>query len=150
MERRYFTLEGANRLVPAVAAAMDRALQLRVLLRREIDALAHQGLHVSQAVLMGREPERVPPGSENALERARGLYATIMDELRSVEALGADVKGREDGLVDFWSLLDGETEVLLCWKLGESAIAFFHHPDDGFAGRKPVSGRRFSDVRRST
>jgi hypothetical protein len=38
MERRYFTLDGANRLVPAVAAAMDRALQLHLLLRREIDA----------------------------------------------------------------------------------------------------------------
>jgi len=28
--------------------------------------------------------------------------------------------------------------VLLCWRLGEPAIAHWHSEEDGFAGRKPV------------
>jgi hypothetical protein len=41
------------------------------------------------------------------------------------------------GLVDFPSIIDGE-EVLLCWRSDEESIAFYHRPDDGFAGRKPI------------
>lgn len=143
MERRYFTLDEANDLVPQVALAMDRALQMHLLLQRELDELSGRGLNASQAVLMGRPPERMVPGAEDALERARGIYAAILEELGAVEELGADVKGVQDGLVDFWTLLDGTTEVLLCWKIGEAAISWFHRPEDGFAGRQPVQGRRF-------
>jgi len=28
--------------------------------------------------------------------------------------------------------------VLLCWRLGEDEIGFWHGTDDGFAGRKPL------------
>jgi len=28
--------------------------------------------------------------------------------------------------------------VLLCWKLGEDEIAFWHRVEDGFAGRRPI------------
>jgi hypothetical protein len=28
--------------------------------------------------------------------------------------------------------------VLLCWKLGEDEVAFWHGLEDGFAGRRPV------------
>ncbi|MFA7228107.1 MAG: DUF2203 domain-containing protein [Melioribacteraceae bacterium] len=41
------------------------------------------------------------------------------------------------GLVDFPSVIDGE-EVLLCWRSDEKSVAFYHSPDDGFAGRKPI------------
>jgi hypothetical protein len=41
------------------------------------------------------------------------------------------------GLVDFPSIIDGE-EVLLCWRSDEESISFYHSPDDGFAGRKPI------------
>ncbi len=36
--------------------------------------------------------------------------------------------------------VDGEI-VLLCWKLGESAITHWHGTNEGFAGRKPVDER---------
>jgi hypothetical protein len=28
--------------------------------------------------------------------------------------------------------------VLLCWKLGEDEILYWHGADEGFAGRKPL------------
>src|SRR5918911_520443 len=60
--------------------------------------------------------------------------ASCVDELN---ALGVQVKDLDDGLVDFpaWR---GDEEVLLCWRLGEDEVAFWHGADEGFAGRKPL------------
>lgn len=54
-----------------------------------------------------------------------------------IQALGAIVKDLELGLVDFPSLRDGD-EVLLCWRVGEDAIEFWHPVDEGFSGRRPL------------
>jgi hypothetical protein len=47
------------------------------------------------------------------------------------------VKDIDTGLLDFPSLRGGE-EVLLCWRLGEDEVAWWHRPEDGFAGRQPL------------
>jgi hypothetical protein len=54
-----------------------------------------------------------------------------------IQALGAIVKDLELGLVDFPSLRQGE-EVLLCWRVGEDEIRFWHPVDEGFSGRRPL------------
>jgi hypothetical protein len=141
--RRYFTLEEANALVPRVALRMERAVQLHMLVRRAMHGLGSAGVSVSPALLTEEEPPEVPAGSRSLLFQARATYEALCAEVRAIEALGAEVKGVEHGLVDFPSLLDGETEVLLCWKLGEKRIDHFHDPEAGFAGRRPVQGHRF-------
>jgi hypothetical protein len=98
-------------------------------------------------MLLGRDEDDIPPGSEQALLRARGVYEAMNDEVAKMEALGAQIKGLEHGIADFPSLLDGATEVLLCWRLGEGRISHFHLPEAGFAGRKPVVGRAFASRR---
>ncbi len=54
-----------------------------------------------------------------------------------ISAAGAQIKSLEEGLLDFPSSRDGE-DVLLCWKLGEEEINYWHGRDEGFAGRKPL------------
>ena len=56
---------------------------------------------------------------------------------RSIDAAGAEIKSLEEGLLDFPSRREGEL-VLLCWKLGEEEIEYWHGIDEGFAGRKPL------------
>jgi hypothetical protein len=51
--------------------------------------------------------------------------------------VGALVKDLDDGLVDF-PARRGAEEILLCWRLGEEEIAFWHGLDEGFSGRKPL------------
>jgi hypothetical protein len=48
-----------------------------------------------------------------------------------------EVKDIDEGLVDFPALQNGET-VLLCWKLGEDEIRYWHTLEGGFAGRRPL------------
>jgi hypothetical protein len=54
-----------------------------------------------------------------------------------IHGLGAIVKDLDEGLVDFPALHAGD-EVLLCWKVGEDSVAFWHGLEEGFAGRKPL------------
>ena len=43
----------------------------------------------------------------------------------------------ELGLVDFPAEREGET-VLLCWRVGEEEIGYWHGLEEGFAGRRPL------------
>ena len=60
--------------------------------------------------------------------------------LAEIDSIGVQVKDLEQGLLDFPFVMDGKP-VLLCWKLGEPAIAHWHTEEEGFAGRKPLDPR---------
>jgi hypothetical protein len=63
--------------------------------------------------------------------------AELLDCAGQIQELGAIVKDLEEGLVDFPWLRDGE-EVLLCWRVGEEEVGFWHPVDEGFSGRRPL------------
>ncbi len=76
----------------------------------------------------------VPAAIERAAAAAEeGLRSTVED----LDALGVLVKDLDAGLVDF-PAVRGDERVLLCWQLGEEQVAWWHRPDDGFAGRRPL------------
>jgi hypothetical protein len=56
---------------------------------------------------------------------------------RELEELGIHLKDRRLGLVDFPSEMNGR-HVLLCWRLGEADVQYWHEVDAGFAGRQPL------------
>ena len=129
---RHFTPEEANAALAEVRPLVERMVALR---REHVAALARQ------EELDGRirgNGGGIPPAelADTAAEvdrEARAL-ARVIDEL--VER-GVEVKDIDEGLVDFPALRDGET-VLLCWKLGEDEIRYWHTVDDGFAGRRAL------------
>jgi hypothetical protein len=57
--------------------------------------------------------------------------------LERLEQLGVLVKDADAGLVDFPARRRGRP-VLLCWRVGEDSVAWWHDETAGFAGRKPV------------
>ena len=57
-----------------------------------------------------------------------------VEELQAVDVVLRDI---DRGLVDFPSIRDGE-EVYLCWLVEEPEIGYWHEPDAGFAGRRPL------------
>jgi hypothetical protein len=58
----------------------------------------------------------------------------IVDELTSI---GVQLKDADAGLLDFPALREGE-DVLLCWRVGEPAVEWWHGAEDGFAGRQRI------------
>ncbi len=65
------------------------------------------------------------------------LIEAFHSALQQLETLGGVLKDLSLGLVDFYTLRDGEP-VFLCWKLGEDAIRFWHSLDTGYAARQPL------------
>jgi len=133
---RTFTLNEAQTLLPVVEALLRRAQIAGTHageLEREMQELSQRifmagGMHVDVAQAARRRAER-----EKALQEAH-------DTLAEMEEIGVQVKDLEKGLLDFPSVMEGQ-DVLLCWKLGEKEIGYWHTAEDGFAGRKPLDAR---------
>lgn len=123
---------------------LARTTQMLGSLRASVRALAAAGFGAAGPGQLPHESQLA--GHPDLLEElgvARLLASAIQDEIRALEALGIVVRDIERGLVDFRSVLDGEREVWLCWRLGEREIRFFHELDAGYAGRQSVEGHRF-------
>ena len=121
---RHYTLEEASELLPRVVALIER---MRVARGRLGDREAREALSEAGPTNGGGSPGRTV--SEGFLE----LRDSMM-ELRELEVVLRDL---DRGLLDFPSLRDGR-EVYLCWQEGEDAIGFWHEPDAGFGGRRPL------------
>ncbi len=145
---RLFTLEEANALVPRVAAVLGRTTQMLGRLRANVRRLAEAGYGPSGPGQLPTDADVADrPDLLEVLGVARMLSDAIRDEVRALEALGIAVRDVERGLVDFRSIVDGEREVFLCWRLGEREIAFFHDLNAGYVGRQPVEGHLFFRTR---
>jgi hypothetical protein len=121
---RHYSLEEASALLPRVAellATMRRARD------RLGDAEAREALEAAGQTNGGGEPGKLV--SEGFLELRESML-----ELRDRDIVLRDL---DRGLVDFPALRDGR-EIYLCWEEGEAEIAFWHDPDAGFGGRRPL------------
>ncbi len=58
--------------------------------------------------------------------------------LSELESAGIVLRALDRGLVDFPARHPGGRLVLLCWQVGEDDLAWWHLPEDGFAGRRPL------------
>lgn len=125
-----FTVEQANRTLPLVRRIVEDIVREH---RRWEDAIVQLDLLLSGVTAQVQDPQAV------ALERQIQAIAREIDGFqRELESLGIQLKDRRTGLIDFPSELDGRT-VLLCWRLGEPSVQFWHDVDSGFAGRQPLS-----------
>jgi hypothetical protein len=61
----------------------------------------------------------------------------LAESLRRFEEHGVQVKDIDTGLIDFPTEIDGEP-ALLCWRVGEERIEYWHTLEGGFAGRRPI------------
>jgi hypothetical protein len=73
----------------------------------------------------------------DARNRRDAVAAKLHGAIEQVQEFGCVIKDLDTGLIDFPTLLRG-VEVCLCWKLGETAIGFWHGTEEGFRGRKAI------------
>jgi hypothetical protein len=77
------------------------------------------------------DPQQIAELDERIANELTGVARCV----NGIHELGAIVKDPDTGLVDFPALVEGE-EALLCWRLGEGEIRYWHGLEEGFAGRK--------------
>lgn len=138
--KKYLTVAAVNRMIPDLERAFQRMIQLRVQVRpllERLSATGHAPADTDFAPLEGAED--IPPEVVDDLTTLRALVDGIQSTLEELGALGCMVKSIDQGLVD-WYARDAEgRDVLLCWKLGEKRVEYWHHLSTGFAGRRPVA-----------
>jgi hypothetical protein len=78
--------------------------------------------------------------ARRSAERDKALRKA-KDSIAEISAIGVQVKDLEMGLLDFPCKVESGEIVLLCWKLGETAITHWHGLEEGYAGRKPIDER---------
>lgn len=122
---RHYTVEEANAALPRVKELLEALRSARALLG---DREAREALAEAAPGNGGGDPGRTVSRGFLALREA-------MLELQEREIVLRDVNR---GLVDFPWLRDGQ-EVYLCWEEDEAEIGFWHGPDAGFAGRRPLA-----------
>jgi hypothetical protein len=123
---RHYTLEQANAVRPWVARRVGwiRDGQARI---QEMGERAAAAVGALDPAVGGSYPDRDVARCLVEISRAVG-------ELEAVDIVLRDV---DRGLVDFPAIRDDE-EIYLCWLVEEDEIRFWHHPDAGFAGRRPL------------
>lgn len=129
---RTFTPEEANALLPTVQPVVERMVEAK----RALDEAQERADEIGRRI--SGNGGSIPPAElgelQEAVVRQAAELAGTIDEL---DELGLLVKDIDSGLVDFPAVIEGEA-VLLCWRLGEDEVAWYHGYDDGFAGRRPL------------
>lgn len=135
-KKKTFTLDEAQTLLPVLSSLLKRSIEGKQLIEqveKESQDLSHRIL------LSGGLFVNVPQVARRKAERDKAMNDT-KDALAEIEAIGVQVKDLDIGLLDFPCIVSDQI-VLLCWKLGEEKIQFWHGVEEGFRGRKPIDER---------
>jgi hypothetical protein len=129
---RYFTVEQANEALREVRPLTEELVEHRRAL------LELQALQASLNQRIAGNGGNVEPRElQSVQERLDEEVAGIARCVARIHEAGGLVKDLDAGLVDFPARREGE-EVLLCWRLGEDEVGFWHGLEEGFSGRKPL------------
>jgi hypothetical protein len=134
---RHLSLEQALDLLPRVRKHLSAALQMHIHLRRLAEQLVEADIDVSTELLSGEE--EFETDDEDVLRvyaMGRAMYDGVRERLQALDELGVAVEDLGEGIVEFRSLMDGRTEVVLCWKLGEPTIRHWHAVDEAWSDRR--------------
>lgn len=127
--RRLFTVAEANALLPELIPILESLRDNKARLEEARDALAKL-----TPAMRSNGYGMAAVGLER---RVGNLAAKLTRGIERVTTLGVELKDLDHGLIDFPTRREGRI-VLLCWRLGEGALAFWHELDEGFAGRQPL------------
>ena len=142
-DKRYFTVDEANSLIPALEVHFSKVMQLRGQLRTSHTALEKHGEPPSAETLSRMSG---PPELIKLRGRFRALMEALTEELQAIEETGVTVKDLDIGLCDFLGEREGR-DVWLCWQYGEKRVGFWHDLHTGFGGRQPIEGVEKSHTR---
>ncbi len=131
-----FTIDEAQALLPLIESLLKRAIDGKAAAQEVESQLAALGRRIYLAGGMRvnvEEVGRLRTEMDAHLRRVR-------ESIAEIDSIGVQVKDVDSGLLDFPCRVDDQV-VLLCWRMGETAIEHWHTIEDGFKGRQPVDER---------
>ena len=136
-DTRYFSVAEANGMIKDLELTFGRMLQMKAQVRTVYARLEESGFAPS-----GDEFDVAPAGASaetvNCLTTLKMLIEALRVDVHALHDAGCLIKDIDEGIVD-WRASRRGCDVLLCWKLGEKEVGFWHDPEAGFSGRRPIS-----------
>lgn len=131
-----FTLDEAQSLLPLMESLLKRAIESKHAAEEVETRIAELGRRIYLAGGMRvnvAEAGRMRSEMDGHLQR-------VKESIAEIDSIGVQVKDVDTGLLDFPCKVDDQV-VLLCWRMGETAIEHWHTMEDGFKGRRPLDDR---------
>ncbi len=130
MDTRYFTLEEANGTLPLVRRIVQDIVD---------EYVEWKGALSRYEVVAARDRRDLGESEDAAALRTEvdEVAQRINEFIEELKQIGCILKGFDDGLVDYHSMLD-DRDIFLCWRLGETEVLHWHEIDAGFAARRPI------------
>ncbi len=125
MEKRFFTVEEARKLLPSLKELMGQVM-----------VISHRLEKYREVVQQLADSASSNTGGPEGTSYLK-IVISLQSCLTQLQETGCVLRSLQDGLVDFPHLKQGR-EIYLCWKYGEEDIRFWHEVDEGFAGRTPL------------
>lgn len=135
MNKRYFTLEQAEKILPEIKARIKNILKLN----EGIKILESSQKLIEEDIQIEFEDPVLEHFQTNTKlhKNLHKLYYEFYKETEEVEKLGCVLKSLNPVLVDFLSVFE-DRDVFLCWKESEERIENWHEIGSGFENRNPI------------
>ena len=131
-----FTLEEAQSLLPVLEGLLKRAIEGKRLAEQVESQLSEMSRNIYLSGGM-----RVDVAKVSAQRADLEIHMLrVRESVNEIDSIGVQVKDLEEGLLDFPCRIDDQV-VLLCWRMGESAIEYWHTTETGFKDRQPIDER---------
>lgn len=127
---RIFTVDEARALLPEVREIAESMQEHKREFERQRSLLKDAGTHAAGNGHGSRDALAAQPAAERQVQE-------IQSRIEQLARIGVEVKGIDEGLVDFPSMRDGRI-VYLCWRVGEPDILYWHEVEAGFRGRQSL------------
>jgi hypothetical protein len=128
---RLFTFDEASALIPQLESILTKLQEKKRALDRLNDEIGGlRGRASGNGHLLAKDMAEKRSEADELSKEMNTL-------LERITSLGCELKGIDEGLIDFPHQRDGRV-VYLCWKLGEERIEWWHDVDTGFTGRQPL------------
>ena len=125
--KKYLSLEQAQRLIPEVRRRVFKIIKLS----RAIEIIS------DIEIFCDDNAEAVYRDIRFNKEFHRLSYKLFL-EMESLTESGAVLTNLDEGIVYFYSI-QNRKPVLLCWRLNDRHIKYWHWADEDFSARKPIS-----------
>jgi hypothetical protein len=116
-----FTLDEAQSLLPVLESLLKRAIEGK----RDAEEVESKLAELSRRIYLsgGMRVDLAHVARDRAEMEAH--LERVRESIAEIDSIGVQVKDLDTGLLDFPFRLD-EDIVLLCWRMGESAIEHWH------------------------
>ncbi len=141
--QRIFSVDEANELIPLLSLEFERIQRMRRHVGEHLQILQNHGVDLEPTRPLSRQ--NVPDACWKEAVRLIQIVKEIGHAVERINAAGCLVKDLDLGLVDFYSVIDGEP-VFLCWQYGEPEVAHFHGLEEGFKARRKIDKEKSSGV----